>query len=248
MKKFINSLLRPFHAEIHGSGYLKKLQKSGGAPDAMEVQGNLLAHEARVIFDIGANRGHVSQRYADIFPDAFIHAFEPFEEFHTDFRNQNPDGSRYRLNALALSDREGTAEFHLNKSGDTNSLLESIQIGANSDASCITVGTQQVRTMTLSAYCSEADIRGIDILKMDTQGSELSILKGGESLLKDQRIRLIYTEAYFKPQYKEQPLLYDIANYLKQFNYYLEGIYDPFYNEQLMLWCDAIFLPVRTGK
>jgi FkbM family methyltransferase len=244
MKKFINNLLKPFHAEIHGTGYLKKLQKNANAPDAMEVQGKLLRNEAKIIFDIGANRGQVTRQYAEIFPGAFIHAFEPFEEFHTLFHRENPGNPNIRLNALALSEKEGDADFYLNESGDTNSLLESIAIGASSDRSCTNIGSRKVKTMTLEKYCLEKNIRGIDILKMDTQGSELSILKGGERLLQEQRIGLIYTEGYFKPQYKDQPLLYDIANYLKHFNYYLEGIYDPYFNDKFMLWCDAIFLPI----
>jgi FkbM family methyltransferase len=247
MKHIINNLLKPFHAEIHGTGYLKKLQKGTNAPDAIEAQARLLDHNARVIFDIGANRGEVSKRYSQAFPGSSIHAFEPFEEFHADFLRENPASPGIILNKLALSDKEGTADFYLNASSDTNSLLEPVTIGASSDKSCRNIGTHKVETSTLNKYCAGHRIQAIDILKMDTQGSELSILKGADELLKGQHIKLIYTEAYFKPQYKDQPLLYDIANYLKDFGYFLEGIYDPYYNERLMLWCDAIFLPVTVN-
>lgn len=245
MKNLINTLLKPFHAEIHGTGFLKKLEKNAIASDAIKVQGNLLRNKASVIFDVGANKGHITQRYLKTFPNAVVHAFEPFEEFHSNFRRQNPDTKNVHLNSVALSDKEGEADFYLNENGDTNSLLEPTTIGANSDKACLNKGSRKVRTMTLDKYCADMDIQHIDILKMDTQGAELFILKGAERLLKEGRIRVIYTEGYFKPQYKDQPLLYDIANYLTGFGYFLEDIYDPYYNDKFMLWCDAIFLPIR---
>lgn len=247
MKNLVNALLKPFHAEIHGIGYLKKLQRQSNLPDASEVQAKLCGNKARVIFDIGANRGDVTRNYTQLFPGADIHAFEPTEEFHAAFLQQHSGNPRVRLNKLALSEKEGDALFYLNKSGDTNSLLESIHIGASSDKSCETIGSRTVRTQTLDNYCAEAGIEHIDILKIDTQGAELSILKGGERMFRERRVGLLYTEAYFKPQYKDQPLLYDIGNYLERFGYYLEGIYDPYYNDKLILWCDAIFLPLQEA-
>jgi FkbM family methyltransferase len=248
MKKFINTLLKPFHAEIHGTGFLKKLQKNAFSSDAFTVQGRMLKNHATTIFDIGANKGLVTRRYAKAFPGASIHAFEPFEEFHAQFRQDNPDTGSIHLNSIALSDKDGEADFYLNESSDTNSLLEPSSIGANSDKACLNKGVRKVNTLRLENYCLQKDIRHIDILKMDTQGSELSILKGGESLLRENAISLIYTEGYFKPQYKDQPLLYDIANYLASFGYYLEDIYDPYYNEKYILWCDAIFLPLHDKR
>jgi len=239
----INNLLKPFHAEIHGVGYLKKLHRAGNAPDAIEAQGKLLKNEARIIFDVGANRGNITRQYREKFPGAVIHAFEPYTPFHENFRQNNPDPENVHLTQVALAEKEGEMDFFLNASGDTNSLFEPISIGANSDKSCKNIGSKKIRTSTLEIYCREKGIPHIDILKMDTQGAELPILKGGEELLKQRRISLVYSEGYFKPQYKDQPLLYDVANYLRNFGYYLEGIYDPFYNDRFMLWCDAIFLP-----
>jgi hypothetical protein len=54
---------------------------------------------------------------------------------------------------------------------------------------------------------------------------------------------LIYAETYLQPQYENSPLLFDIANYLKSMGYFLEDIYDPYYNERFLLWCDTIFIP-----
>jgi len=61
----------------------------------------------------------------------------------------------------------------------------------------------------------------IDYLKLDTQGSELDILKGAEQLLKKRSIKIIKVEVSTVPVYKQQAVFSDIDVYLKQFGYVL---------------------------
>src|SRR5882757_8812746 len=113
MKNLLNRFLKPFHAEIHGTGYLKKLEKNAVIRDAMETQAHLFKGRAKVIFDVGANRGTVTRHYRHLFPEATIHAFEPFEAFQDAFHKENPDNREIHLNVLALAEREGEADFFL---------------------------------------------------------------------------------------------------------------------------------------
>jgi hypothetical protein len=61
----------------------------------------------------------------------------------------------------------------------------------------------------------------IDYLKLDTQGSELSILKGAEQLLKKGYIKIIKVEVSTIATYQEQALFSDIDIYLRGLNYCL---------------------------
>ena len=51
-----------------------------------------------------------------------------------------------------------------------------------------------VQTQTLDDFCLDEKIENIDVLKMDTEGSELNILKGAIKLLSENKINVIYTE------------------------------------------------------
>ena len=51
-----------------------------------------------------------------------------------------------------------------------------------------------VQTKTLDDFCLDENIENIDVLKMDTEGSELNILKGAIKLLSENKINVIYTE------------------------------------------------------
>jgi hypothetical protein len=131
----------------------------------------------------------------------------------------------------------------VNTNVDTNSLLESIKMGLSSDKQVENKNQIEVDVWTIDDFCRDNNIEKIDILKLDIQGGELAALIGAEKLLKEKNIRLIYTEAFFRQQYADQPLLYDIAKYLERFGYHLQDIYSPIYGKGSITWCDAIFLP-----
>lgn len=242
MKATINKILSPFGIELHGKGYMRKLSTADRSKDAFRSQQSLVKN-ARVIFDVGANRGNVTAKYAEMYPSATIHAFEPFRDFEQEFLSRHGNNTNISWINKALSDSVSVADYYVNKSADTNSLYKSTQIGASSDKSCTTIGKLKVQTETIDTYCTTQGIDAIDILKLDTQGAELAILKGAQELLMARRIKLIYLEAYLQPQYENSPLLFDIANYLKSRGYFLEDIYEPYYNERFLLWCDTIFIP-----
>ena len=52
----------------------------------------------------------------------------------------------------------------------------------------------EVKTQTLDNFCHNEKIDFIDVLKIDSEGNELNILKGAEKLLLKNKIYLIYTE------------------------------------------------------
>ena len=45
--------------------------------DPFEVVQEVVSPDARVIFDVGAERGRYSTRYLRMFPQATVYAFEP---------------------------------------------------------------------------------------------------------------------------------------------------------------------------
>ena len=48
-----------------------------------------------------------------------------------------------------------------------------------------------VKTQTLDNFCLEKKISNIDVLKIDTEGNELNVLKGAKRLLSENKINLI---------------------------------------------------------
>jgi FkbM family methyltransferase len=63
-----------------------------------------------------------------------------------------------------------------------------------------------------------------DYIKLDTQGSELDILRGAQETLKD--VLVIQTEVEFIPIYKHQPLFGDIQIFLQQQGFWFQKFID----------------------
>lgn len=51
-----------------------------------------------------------------------------------------------------------------------------------------------VHCTTLDRFCADNGIDAIDVLKIDTEGFELEVLKGAQDVLNRRRIRFIYAE------------------------------------------------------
>jgi FkbM family methyltransferase len=75
------------------------------------------------------------------------------------------------------------------------------------------VSTTEIKTTTLDLWAAQNKISIIDYIKLDTQGSELEILKGGLDTLKT--VRCLEIEVEFNPIYLGQPVFSDVDNFLR---------------------------------
>jgi FkbM family methyltransferase len=125
--------------------------------------------------DVGANHGVYALTMAKLVaPQGQVWAFEPAPETAAMLRqsierNQLP---HLRLLQVALSDHVGTATLRLNSESELNSLVH--------DYGARRAGTAEVAVSTLDQQQAELNWGPIDFIKIDAEGSCLSILAGGE--------------------------------------------------------------------
>jgi len=146
---------------------------------------------AKVVFDVGANAGIYSLTALAIQRDATVHAFEPTPEIAARLR------ATAKLNGLdhlyvheaAVSSKHGAAILKRFR-GDlgTNEGMNFIsQDAADSDG-------ERVQTVCLDQFCQERSIEHVDLLKLDVQGHEHSVLMGAEHLIRAGRVGMIFME------------------------------------------------------
>jgi FkbM family methyltransferase len=141
--------------------------------------------EGMFFFDIGANLGQYTLLGAQrVGRTGRVHSFEPsgrmFSEVHFNVA-LNDFADRCTLNNVAVSDKEGTA--CLSKYEVGGEVYGSI--GDHKRASkWSVVGYEKVKTITLSNYINDNNIKHIDLVKMDIEGAELPALRGAEQLLR----------------------------------------------------------------
>lgn len=81
-----------------------------------------------------------------------------------------------------------------------------------------------VQTQTIDNFCKLKKIDRIDLLKLDTDGTEYEVLLGAENLLATNKIGLIYTEiSGFKEKFDDK--VKKIVQLLKKYNFELKKVY-----------------------
>ena len=208
------------------------------------VQGQLISAKDPIIFDIGAHVGSVTKIYRSLFPRAFIYSFEPFPQSFQELLKNTEGDSRIFCHQKAASCKEGNAILNVNMYSATNSMLATDDRGSSfwGDGLLDTISRIQVNTTTVDLFCKETGISNIDILKMDVQGAEFSVLKGATDMLKNQQIALIYIELILCPTYKGQNKFHEYLSFLASFGYEMLDFYNPIRHYNQLIQADFIFL------
>jgi FkbM family methyltransferase len=230
-------------------GY-RELESRSKRLDPFEAQASLLSgRRVDAIFDVGANVGQTARRYRRWFPDSRIWSFEPFPGAMAELRAAHGGDPRVEKRSEAVADRAGTRTFHVNRFNYNHSLLGAAP-GSAQWARIDHVGAIEVPVTTVDAFCAEHSIPEIQILKTDTEGGDLMVLRGAAGMLAAHRIALVYTEALFVPIFEGQPGFHDLAAFLHGHGYRLFDFFDQSYAEsgQLTL-ANALFVgPQLTAR
>jgi FkbM family methyltransferase len=204
----------------------------------------LVTADAPVIFDVGANVGATAQRYRALYPRADIHCFEPYPASFDRLSAALASDRLVSLHPTALSSAPGRAVLNVNRNAETNSLLPSDAKAARywGEGVLETEGGVEVTLETLDGFCAEHSIARIDVLKLDVQGAEYSVLEGASALLSGTRVGLIYMEVIIAPTYVGQRRLVDYLALTSASGYELFDLYNQTRRNGRLIQSDIIFV------
>ncbi len=158
----------------------------------------------------------------DVLPDAKYVGFEPDQEEYLKLCRQQRD--RYRYFPVAVGGDSQVRQLHLTRNPECSSLLEPNFAfwGGFKDCSpqIEILESREVHTISLDSYLPTVGIGHIDLLKLDTQGTELEILHGSESYLSTSILGL-KVEVEFGPMYRHAPSFSEVDTYVRQFGFML---------------------------
>ncbi len=175
--RILNYLLKPVGAKIIGRS--KDNFDMCSAIKRIHDHGLLINN----VIDIGGSNGIWSINAMKIFPFASFVAIEPLVEREKSLRN--------------LAQRFTNFSFELCVAGETNGETAMLNISDDLDGSTINGcggELRQVPVKTIDAIVSERSMDGTFLLKFDTHGYELPILKGARHTLNKTSVLII--EAY----------------------------------------------------
>lgn len=188
---------------------------SGAGPWQGLIDG--LAHDPLVLVDVGA-RGGLQAHWQPVASALTWIAFEPDERSWQGIEASNLPPRRHLIRT-ALSDKPGTVTFNrASGEGDSSILRPNLPFLRQFDKPerFEIVETIQLPADTLDRTLADLKLKA-DVIKLDTQGTELAILKGGAATLASGVIA-VDVEVELNPMYEDQPLFSDVDAHLRQFD------------------------------
>jgi len=172
-----------------------------------------------IVFDIGCRWGGIEKFLQFSEGNSFrIYGFDPDAEECKRLEaayEKWPQGT-VQCVPVALAGAEGKRDLYVTKDPACSSLHRPIQFLAENYPALEVIRLEKnvsIDVTTLDKWTQENAVQAIDYLKIDTQGSELEILKGGERILDS--VRCIDIEVEFNPIYEGQSLFGETDAYLR---------------------------------
>jgi FkbM family methyltransferase len=184
----------------------------------------LLGGSRFTLIDIGASGG-MHRRWARLGDMLTVVGFEPDEKEYVKLQ-QRDDRVWFKT---ALAGQQGKRVLHVTKA-QTNtsfllpnrSLLDQLQWSPNDSVmGHDIIADVEVECDAIDNILESRKIRP-DYVKIDTQGSELEILSGGQRLVEDTIMAEIEVE--FAPVYEDQPLFADVDAFMRARGFILQDL------------------------
>jgi FkbM family methyltransferase len=167
------------------------------------------------ILDIGANQGYFSIQLKEIWPELSLDNFHLIEADEDNYLNLLTTGFNIYMHLLGDEDNK-IVSFYKTKEifANTGNSIYKEKTNFYRDESLIEV---KKRMITLDSLFKDKNII-FDFAKLDTQGSELDIIKGGKETLST--CKYIIIEVSLKHYNDgEVPLKDDIINFMAKMSY-----------------------------
>ena len=176
------------------------------------------------IVEIGAHPygefKEVTHTLLDYFPGSKIYAFEVNKEECEKLNKICKKGMEFF--PIALGEKKETRKFYETYMPVCSSLYkpydEFLKLYNNLNIAYFK-NTSEIKTISLDEFSSSHNLGSVDFIKIDIQGAELDVFKGGKETLK--KTLMIVSEVEWVEQYIDQPLFGDVSSFLKDHDFML---------------------------
>ena len=201
------------------------------------------------IIDVGANRGQFTLACGVAKRGVPVVAFEPIPSEAQTFRKAVGSTRQVVLFQSAVGEADGSATLHLSRSADSSSLLPIGRRQTELFADTAQVAEITVPVRRLDDLGDSWAGRSRQLLKVDVQGFELSVLRGAPNTLKS--CAYVYAECSEVELYDGQPLRSEVAAFLKERGFTEPARFNAYFHKGQLIQADYLFsrpqVPARSG-
>lgn len=197
------------------------------------------------VVDVGANSGQFARFAFRFFPHAEFYCFEPLEEpFRQLTKWAETQNDQVRCIRVALGAQEGEIEMHRHDNHSySSSLLAATDTCHRLYPQTRVESMVRIPVSTLDAVFKDklAHLPRPILLKLDVQGFEDRVLRGGEDFLS--QCKAVILEVCIDPLYEGQAKFFDLAALLREKNlFYVGNLNQNYETNGRVVFLDAVFL------
>ena len=153
------------------------------------------------------------------FSGVTINSFEPSLSTFKLLKQNISNNSGVNIWNYVLGSTNGELSFFENSNSNMSSFLKLGEVGWGTEKKSV------AKITTVDEFCSKHKINTIDILKINTQGFELEVLKGAKNIFTNNQIKMVYCEVIFSKMYKKLPSFGGLEKFLVERGFSLVSIY-----------------------
>jgi FkbM family methyltransferase len=236
LKKLANKILSSLNYEVHYT-LPEKEQEIISNKKNIELHRWLTSYDFKTIIDIGANEG----QFAHKMRKSLLISFEPLPDVYHKLLDSFKDDSFFTSYNFGVGEREENVSMWSNEYSPSSSILKMKEHTDHFDFA-VSQSLVNIKIVPLDKVLNFEVIETPYIVKIDVQGFEEYVIKGGKKTLSN--AKMIITEVSFRELYENQLLFDGIYLMLKELGFKYAGnyeqLYSPINNE--ILQADAIFI------
>lgn len=198
-----------------------------------------------IVLDVGANRGQFALDVLSV-QKSRIFCFEPLPDAFAYLQDLQKTHPQINPVQLAVSNKTGEAEFHVNEGDVGSSLLAPLRNQSSQWLSPSPEGTIMINSTRLDEWIVAQGVGKIELLKSDAQGFDGRVVQSAGEFLNPDSIGAILVELNFHTFYENQDSFYGIMERVCTSGYFLAGMFRHFNRSGWLWWADALFLPDRA--
>lgn len=199
-------------------------------------------YKINLLLDVGASTGWYAQKMRKMGYRHRIISFEPLSNAFKKLKENAGKDPNWRAENIALGNMNGNIKINVAGNSVSSSILSMLPVVTSIIPQAAYTGWEEVEIYKLDRIFDQIYKPGDSIfLKIDTQGYEKQILKGGRKSLK--KIKGLQIESSLVPLYRHENLLGEMLRYTKKLGYSLMSIEPGFNNPETgqLLQVDLIF-------
>ena len=218
--------------------WLKEMQEAEEAEHPMlqdRVFSSLDTNKSFSILDVGANQGKWATAISKRFQNATVHAIEADPKTYGSLKKNVEKIDAIKPVNIALDSTTGIVSFNSHENSLLSSIADLSDVGGR-------IEQFQVLAETLDEFVSKRQINDLKLIKIDTEGHDLNVLKGGGETLANPSLDFLVLEFGIDESDQRHVNLNLLISFLEKAGFYLRTLGGWGLHNRESIYGNAIFV------